>query len=81
MQCKMGKIVFECLNMKKERLSIVWGIIMTLFYLGMAFLIVFSDIFHMGEGFKIIMALLFFLYGIFRGYRVWQISGGSRKEE
>ena len=58
--------------MDRKKFKILWGIMMTLLYLGMACLIAFSDIFHIGKGLSIIMAILFFIYGIFRGYRVWK---------
>jgi len=48
----------------------VWGIFMVLFYLGMAVLLFFSDFFDIREGFKIVISILFFAYGLFRGYRL-----------
>jgi len=45
---------------------------MVLFYLGMAVLLLVSDLFNIKESFKIIISILFFVYGIFRGYRMWK---------
>ena len=50
----------------------VWGIFMVLFYLGMAVLLFFSDFFDIREGFKVVISILFFVYGLFRGYRMWK---------
>lgn len=60
--------------MRRERIRLIWGIFMTLFYLAMAVLLAFSDIFDIRFSFRIIIAILFFVYGIFRGYRVWKTS-------
>jgi hypothetical protein len=43
---------------------------MVIIYLGMAVLILFSDLFGISQTFKIIIGILFFVYGIFRGYRI-----------
>lgn len=62
-------------NMKKEQVKpwkFLFGIFMVIIYLGMASLLVFSNMFDIREPFRIIIGILFFLYGIFRGYRIWK---------
>lgn len=54
-------------------MKVFLGVIMTVFYLLIAFLLFFSDVFNMQEVFKIILGIIFFIYGLFRGYRVWKI--------
>ena len=58
--------------MKKGKMWLVWGVFMTLFYLGIACLLFFSDVFEMKQIFRIALAILFSAYGVFRGYRVWR---------
>jgi hypothetical protein len=64
--------------MKHFDMKLIFGIIMTVIYLGMAFLImfskVFSSIFDRNPSFKIIIGILFLVYGLFRGYRVWKMN-------
>jgi hypothetical protein len=43
---------------------------MVVIYLGMAVLILFSNLFGISRTFKIIIGILFLVYGIFRGYRI-----------
>lgn len=52
--------------------KLVFGIFMVLIYLGMAAILVFSNIFAIGKPYRILIGILFFLYGLFRGYRVWK---------
>ena len=58
--------------MKQNGIRLVFGIFMTAFYLIMAILIVVYDFFEMKLAFRIIIGVLFFAYGIFRGFRVWK---------
>ena len=60
--------------MKQINAKLIFGIFMTFFYLGMAFLLIFFDIFDIKLVFRIIIGILFFAYGIFRGYRMWKIN-------
>lgn len=53
-------------------MRVLWGLFMTVFYLLMAFLLVFSDVLEMPYAFRIMIGILFFAYGLFRGYRVWK---------
>ena len=63
-------------NYQVTRMKINWrlvlGAIMVFIYLGMAAMLVFTDLFDFELGFKIIFAILFFVYGLFRGYRLWK---------
>lgn len=65
--------------MEKENKSPKWsprmifGIFMIFFYLCVAVLLVFTPIFKdINIVARIIMAILFFAYGLFRGYRAWK---------
>ena len=57
----------KCINMK-----IVWGIFMVMIYLGMTFLLVFTNLFNENMSFpmRITVGILFFCYTLFRGYRL-----------
>lgn len=57
----------KCINMK-----FVWGIFMVIIYLGMAFLLVFTNLFNENMSFpmRITVGILFFCYTLFRGYRL-----------
>ena len=60
---------------KKTRLfAVIAGVIMVTIYLGMAFLLVFTNMFigKVPEWVRYFMGVVFFLYGIFRGYRVYR---------
>lgn len=59
-------------NSKKKKIVFVFGIFMVLIYMGMAFLLIFSPIFtkNYSDTFRYIIGALFFLYGLFRGYRI-----------
>lgn len=51
----------------------IFGIFMIFFYLGVSILLVFTPIFKdINIAARIIMAVLFFAYGLFRGYRAWK---------
>lgn len=53
--------------------AVITGIIMVTIYLGMAFLLLFTNMFvgKVAEWVRYLMGVVFFLYGIFRGYRVY----------
>lgn len=54
--------------------ALVTGIIMTVIYLGMAFLLLFTTLFigKVPEWVRYMMGVVFVVYGIFRGYRVYK---------
>lgn len=54
--------------------ALVTGIIMTVIYLGMAFLLLFTTLFigKVPEWVRYMMGVVFVAYGIFRGYRVYK---------
>lgn len=61
-------------NRERKRMNTVYyifGIFMILFYVGMAYVMIFSPIFvkSISVPIRYGMGVLFFLYGIFRGYR------------
>ena len=63
----------KCINMK-----FVWGIFMVMIYLGMTFLLFFTNLFNENMSFpmRITVGILFFCYTLFRGYRL--IKDGKR---
>jgi len=60
--------------MKQEKMKLIWGIFMVIIYLGMASLLVFSEIFDIKPVFRVVIGVLMFIYGLFRGYRVWKMN-------
>jgi cytochrome c biogenesis protein CcdA len=60
--------------MKQFNIRLILGIIMVFIYLGMALLVLFSDFFNMSPAFRIIIGILFLVYGIFRGYRLFRMN-------
>lgn len=58
---------------KASAFAIVTGVIMVLIYVGMAFLLLFTSLFigKVPEWVRYLMGVVFFLYAIFRGYRVY----------
>lgn len=65
------KIIME---QKKSIFRLVWGVLMVVVYLGMAYLLVFTSLFKetMPSTLRLIFGALFTLYGVYRGYRVWK---------
>ena len=59
---------------KNSLFAIITGSIMVAIYFGMAFLLVFTTLFigKVPEWVRFFMGGVFFLYGIFRGYRVYR---------
>lgn len=61
----------------KFSFKLIWGIVMVCAYLGIAYLLVFSPLFDnstMPKSIRIAIAVLFSVYGIYRGYRLWKKS-------
>ena len=52
----------------------IMGIVMTAIYLGMSCLLLFTNLFvgKVPEWVRYMMGVVFFLYGIYRGYRVYK---------
>lgn len=57
---------------KYINMRIVWGIFIIAIYLGMSFLLIFTDLFNENMSFRlrITFGVLFFCYTIFRSYRL-----------
>ncbi len=64
---------------KASLFAVVAGIIMVAVYIGMAFLLTFTNFFtgRMPHWVRYMMAVVFFVYGIFRGYRVYASMKGK----
>lgn len=71
---------------KKTNFRLIWGIIMVIAYLGIAYLVVFTPVLIRynsdantsanDENFivRITLGIILFVYGLFRGYRIWKIN-------
>lgn len=57
-----------------QKKGLIWGIFMTMIYFGMALLLIFSEVFEIKQSLRIIIGILFLIYGMFRGYRVWKMN-------
>ena len=53
-------------------MKVVWGIFMIWIYLGMAFLLIFTNLFNEQMSFpmRMLFGILFFCYTLFRSYRL-----------
>lgn len=63
------------MEQKKNNLKLVWGIIVVFIYLIIAFVFVFAPNSIFKENtllIRVAMGVLLFLYGLFRGYRLWK---------
>lgn len=60
------------MEVKYINMKFVWGIFMVMIYLGMTFLLVFTNLFNENMSFpmRITVGILFFCYTLFRGYRL-----------
>ena len=58
---------------KTSIFAIIAGVIMVAIYVGMAFLLLFTNLFigKVPEWVRYLMGVVFFIYAIFRGYRVY----------
>lgn len=59
----------------KNSLKLVWGITMVIVYLAMAIMLVATPLFEKSsipKTIRIAIAILFFVYGLFRAYRIWK---------
>ena len=69
---------YNKMEVKSINIKFVWGIFMVMIYLGMTFLLVFTNLFNENMSFpmRITVGILFFCYTLFRGYRL--IKDGKR---
>jgi len=70
----------------KPSFKLIWGIFMALAYVGIAYLVVFTPVLIRyndstntsanDQNFvvRIILGSILFIYGIFRGYRIWKMD-------
>lgn len=57
----------------KTNFRLLWGILMVVIYLGMFFLLVFTNMFmNLSLTLRIICGSAFLIYGVFRGFRIWK---------
>lgn len=62
------------MTQRVNTISAIMGLIMTAIYMGMSFLLLFTNLFvgKVPEWVRYMMGVVFFLYGIYRGYRVYK---------
>ena len=60
------------MEMNGINIRLVWGLFMIVIYLGMSFLLIFTNLFNDSLSFnmRMIFGFLFFCYTVFRGYRL-----------
>lgn len=58
----------------KKSFKLIWGITMIFIYLSVAYLLVFTPLFrkNIPEAIRIAFGIIFAVYGILRGYRLWK---------
>jgi cytochrome c biogenesis protein CcdA len=76
-EIKENNIVEDQVKKNAERphaILVIMGLIMVAVYMGMSFLLLFTTFFQgvMPAWARYLMGVVFFVYGIFRGYRVYK---------
>lgn len=58
----------------KKGFKLIWGLMMIVIYLSVAYLLVFTPLFrgNIPIGIRIAFGVIFAAYGILRGYRLWK---------
>ncbi|WP_298653739.1 hypothetical protein [uncultured Proteiniphilum sp.] len=58
----------------KRGFKLIGGIMMIIIYISVAYLLVFTPLFrkNIPEGIRIAFGIIFTVYGILRGYRLWK---------
>lgn len=58
----------------KKGFKLIWGIMMVIIYVSVAYLLVFTPLFrgNIPTGIRIAFGLIFATYGTLRGYRLWK---------
>ncbi len=68
------------------KFQFIWGILMVIAYIGIAYLVVFTPLLIRYNGIdnspsndqnfiiRIVLGIVLFVYGLFRGYRMWKIN-------
>ena len=58
----------------KKGFKLIWGIMMVIIYVSVAYLLVFTPLFrgNIPAGIRIAFGVIFTAYGILRGYRLWK---------
>lgn len=66
---------------RMQRVYYLFGLFMILFYVGLSYIMIFSPIFveRISAPMRYGLGALFFIYGIFRGYR--QVKESQRRDE
>lgn len=54
--------------------KLIWGIMMVIIYLSVSYLLVFTPVFKASipAGIRIAFGVIFTVYGLLRGYRLWK---------
>ncbi len=58
----------------RKGFKLIWGIMMIIVYLSVSYLLVFTPLFRgsIPAGIRIGFGVIFTIYGILRGYRLWK---------
>jgi len=57
----------------KPNFRFIWGLLMVAIYFCMFFLLVFTSLFgNIPSTFRIVLGVIFLVYGLYRGYSVWK---------
>lgn len=61
-------------NNYKRGFKLIWSIMMIIIYVSVAYLLVFTPLFKgsIPAGIRISFGIIFTIYGIMRGYRLWK---------
>lgn len=59
----------------KSNFRFIWSLVMIVFYVGFAYVIVFTPLFAtVDQKIRIAMGIVLTIYGLFRGFRLWKIG-------
>lgn len=58
--------------MKKLNFRLLWGMFMTLIFLAMGVLTLFTNYFMTMGALRIVFGIVFFIFSIYRAYQIWQ---------
>jgi len=57
--------------MKKFSFRLVWGVFMSLIFLGMGIMTLFTNYFSSMGSLRIVFGIVFFIFSIYRAYQTW----------
>ena len=73
---ELSSLLFKFIDMalnSKPNPRFIWGIFMVLVFMGMSFMLIFTNMFmNLSLPIRILTGVIFLIYGIFRGYSIWK---------